>query len=46
MYVCVCVSICHVCTGAHRGQKRVSETLELELLAIVGCQMWVLGTKF
>lgn len=26
-------------------QERVSDTLNLELLAVVSCQTWVLGTK-
>lgn len=30
--------------GAHRGQKRVSDILELELWMVVG-PMWVLGTE-
>lgn len=29
----------------YRRQERVSDTLELELLAVLSCQTWVLGTK-
>jgi hypothetical protein len=28
-----------------RGQRRISDLLELELQAIVSCLMWVLGTE-
>jgi hypothetical protein len=28
----------HVCTGAHRGEKRVSDPLEPELLAVVSAR--------
>jgi len=31
--------------GAHKGQKRASDLLELELQVVVGCLMWVLGTE-
>ena len=36
MCVCVCV---HLCAGAHRGQERVSDPLELELQVVVSCQL-------
>lgn len=31
--------------GTHRGQRRVSDPLELELWVIVSQPMWVLGSK-
>lgn len=36
MCVCVCV---HLCAGAHRGQERVSDPLELDLEVVVSCQL-------
>lgn len=35
----------YVCTGAHKGQKRLSDPLELQLEKVVHCLMWVLGNK-
>jgi hypothetical protein len=31
LFVCVCVCICTNCAGAHRGQKKASDPLELQL---------------
>lgn len=31
IYVCVCLTICYVCTGTYRGQKRASDPWNLEL---------------
>ena len=45
MYVCIFVSVCLVFVDAHRGQKRVSDLLELELQAVVNSPLWVLGTE-
>lgn len=44
MHVCLCVGFVHVRAGVHRGQKRASDPLELELWGIVNCPTWVLGT--
>lgn len=38
---CLCVCVPHVCS-AHRGQKRVSEVLELQTVVAV---LWVLGPE-
>lgn len=35
----------HVCAGAHKGRTRVSDPLELELLADGNLPRWVLGTQ-
>lgn len=45
--LCVCSWVCvvYVSLGVHRGQKRVFNTLELELQAIVSHLMSVLGTN-
>lgn len=47
---CCCVffspSLCpHIAMGAHVGQKRASEPLELGFKVVVSCPMWVLGTE-
>ena len=39
MYIYVCVH------GAYGHQKRVSETLELEMQVVMSCLTWVLGTN-
>lgn len=45
MCVCECVFVCaHGCAGTCRGLKRVSDLLELELLAVKGHLMLVLGS--
>lgn len=45
MCTCVCVPECyHVCTETHRGQKRVSETWELELQMVMSSHVG-LGTE-
>ena len=41
-YLCVCVC---VPSGAQGGQKRASGPLNLELLAVVCHQTWILGTE-
>lgn len=44
--MCACVwGYVQVGTGAHRGQKRVLDSLELELWVFVRCRTWVLGTQ-
>jgi hypothetical protein len=35
----------HTCAGTHRGQRKLSESLELALQAVVSRLMWVLGTE-
>ena len=35
--VFVCVSICHICVGAHQILKRVSNPLDLELYDVISC---------
>lgn len=45
VHMCVCVSVCHVCVGATRGQKRASAPLEPEYHVVVRHPTWVLGTK-
>ena len=35
----------HMAAGVHRGQKRVSGSLELEVQALESYSTWVLGTK-
>lgn len=44
MFVCVSLSECHVCSGDHRGQKRLLNPSELLLQAVVSFLMYVLGT--
>lgn len=39
IFVYKCVSMC-VCMGAHSGQKRGSESLELQLRAVVSHLVW------
>lgn len=41
--MCVCEDV-HMCADAQRGQ-RYAIPLELELLAVVCCLMWVLGLQ-
>lgn len=41
VYMCICVGICPVCVGVHKGQNRVRGTRELEprlCVAECGCQ--------
>lgn len=40
LYECSCTSMC---LGMHRGQKKMSDTLNLELKMVVSCLTWVLG---
>lgn len=42
VFKCVSVCIC-VCAGTHRGQKRSSDPLGMELQMFVNCLTWVLG---
>lgn len=44
-YVYVFVCLCHRYTRAHRGQKSVSDPLDLELQGVVSSQAWMLETK-
>lgn len=46
MFVFLWGECVHVHLGAHGGQKRVSDSLELELQAILSHLTWVLGIKF
>ena len=54
MFVCECKDkvsvyefVCmHMYVVVYGGQKKVLESLELELQVIVSHLMWVLGTKF
>lgn len=45
MYVYVCTSVCHMCEGIHRDQRRVLHPLEPELHADMSWLTWVLGTE-
>lgn len=38
----VVVEIVHMCAGAGKGQKRVSDSLGQEFKVVVTCLMWVL----
>jgi hypothetical protein len=43
--VCVCVGVCaHECS-THRGPKRMSDPLKLELKVAMRRFIWVLGTE-
>lgn len=42
--MCIGVYV-HMCASAQGGQKRVSESLELEFQAVVNYQKWVLKLK-
>lgn len=44
MYVYVCASVCHMCEGTHRGQRRLFHPLEIELHAEMSWLIRVLGT--
>lgn len=44
IYACMCLSV-HMLAGAHRGKKKVLDTLDLELQATVNCLTWVFKTK-
>lgn len=45
-FISVSVHTCaYVCAGAHRGQKRASNLLEVELQEVESRPSWVLGTK-
>jgi len=44
----LCMSLCdytHVSAGTHRGQKRASDPLALEIQVVVSFLTWGLGTK-
>lgn len=45
MYVPACLCVYHMCAGTHGGQKMSSDTLELELQAVVSLPVWGVGTK-
>lgn len=34
-----------ICTGTHMGQKRVSDSMQLELQVVVSLSKWGLGTE-
>lgn len=40
LHGCVNVSVCQECAGTHRHWRMTSDPLELELRAIVSCQIW------
>lgn len=42
--LCLCVFV-HVCAGTLGGQRRASDSMELELQAVVSCRMWASGGK-
>lgn len=44
MSVFVCACLVHMGPGTHRDQRH-QLSLELALQVVVGCLMWVLGTK-
>lgn len=44
LHVCIYVYIC-VCVHAHGYLKIASDTLELELLSVIGCLTWVLESR-
>ena len=39
------MNVDHVNAGAFGGQKRMLEYLKMELHAVLGCLMWVIGTE-
>ena len=41
----VCVDICHVYGGSHRGKKKAVDVPEMDLQINGRYLMWVLGTK-
>lgn len=41
IYLSVCVSVCHVCSSARGGQKKVVNALQLELQAVAVRGCWV-----
>lgn len=45
LFIYVCGSVGHVCTGVFRSHKRALEPSELECQMVVSHLMWVLGTK-
>lgn len=45
MYMCVWGNVCHLCAGAYKGPKRVSDPLAVDLRAAVSSLMHVLGLK-
>lgn len=47
LYICVhaCQYVYHVHLGAHEGQKRAWESLELELQEVVNHPVWILGIE-
>lgn len=43
LFMCVCVSVCHMCTGGGGGQKKVLDSLSCDLPDVgVGSQTQVL----
>ena len=45
LQVCVCVCVCACEHSTYGGQKRVLNSLELELQVEATCRMWILGTE-
>lgn len=46
MVCMVVLCVYHVCAGTQPGQKRETDVLELECLAVLSHLMQTLGTKF
>lgn len=47
---CVCsrtrvTSVCHMCAGSLKGQKKTLDYLELESEEVMTCSAWVPGNK-
>lgn len=45
MYVCLSVGMLHMSAAVQGNQKKLSDTLDLELLVVMGHPMLVLGSK-
>lgn len=48
MHLCVCVSVCVCCTHEYnvlKGQKKVSDPLELDLHTVASSLTWLLGIE-
>lgn len=41
----MCIFVCGICLHLRGGQKKASELLVLELLAVMNSLKWVSGTK-
>ena len=45
VYMCVCMSVGHVCRSACGGQKMGSDYMKLELQKTISYLLWVLETE-